>query len=271
MLNKPNETKAFIVNWIKDYFLNFAPEASAVVGISGGKDSSVTAALCVEALGKKRVIGVTMPNGVQPDIDDSNMLIEHLGISHISLNIQDAMNALEQALLQDTCLRDLTGNKELTRQTQINMQPRIRMTALYAVAQMLPNGGLVVNTCNRSEDYVGYSTKYGDAAGDLSPLGDYTVREVLQLGEALNLPKRLIYKAPSDGLSGLSDEDNLGFSYAVLDDYIERGVCPDSSVQAKIDRLHLRNLHKLQPIPHCSRPKEETRHNDCVKEQNEHE
>lgn len=254
MLKEPNKTKTAIVEWIKDYFQKYAPGASAVVGISGGKDSSVTAALCVEALGKERVIGVTMPNGVQPDIDDSHALIAYLGIAHISLNIQGATGALEQALLQDAVLRDLSGKEELTRQTQINLPPRIRMTALYAVAQMLPNGGLVVNTCNRSEDYVGYSTKYGDAAGDLSTLGDFTVREVLQLGEALGLPKRLIHKTPSDGLSGLSDEDNLGFSYAMLDDYIEQGVCPDPVIRDKIDRLHQRNLHKLQPIPHCPHP-----------------
>ena len=255
MLEEPNKTKTFIIEWIKDYFRKFAPGASAVIGISGGKDSSVTAALCAEALGKERVIGVTMPNGIQPDIDDSYLLIDHLGIPHISLNIQGVADALEKVLLQDATLQHLSRKKGLTRQAQINLPPRIRMAALYAAAQMLPNGGLVVNTCNRSEDYVGYSKKYGDAAGDLSPLGDFTVREVLQLGEVLGLPKQLIYKTPSDGLSGLSDEDNLGFSYAMLDDYIEQGVCPDPVIRDKIDQLHQRNLHKLQPIPYCPHPK----------------
>ncbi len=123
------------------------------------------------------------------------------------------------------------------------------------MAQSLPHGGLVANTCNRSEDYVGYSTKFGDAAGDFSPLSQFTVEEVLQLGEALGLPDSLVHKTPSDGLSGMSDEDKLGFRYATLDRYLATGVCEDTAALEKIERLHRRNLHKLRPMP-CYQPKE---------------
>ena len=254
MLREPNKAKDAVVQWIRDYFLHYAPRGLAVVGISGGKDSSVIAALCAEALGKERVIGVTMPNGIQPDIHDSYLLLNHLGIRHIPINIQTTVVALEKELLANSEALSSKGKEGLPKQVKINLPARIRMATLYAVAQMLPGGGLVVNTCNRSEDYVGYSTKYGDAAGDLGPLGEFTVREVLQLGKALGLPEQLIYKTPSDGLSGLSDEDNLSFSYEVLDDYMEQGICPDPTIREKINWLHKQNLHKLQPIPHCPNP-----------------
>ncbi len=211
------------------------------MGISGGKDSSVCAALCVEALGRERVIGVTMPNGVQPDIDDSIRLINHLGIKRYNINVGPAF----QALMAEV---EAQLGHEASAQTRINMAPRLRMTALYAVSQS--NNGRVVNTCNLSEDWVGYSTRYGDAAGDFSPLGGLTVQEVVAIGKVLGLPLDLVEKAPSDGLTGLTDEDNLGFTYAVLDRYIRTGVCEDPSTKALIDRKHVTNLFKLKPIPH---------------------
>ena len=172
MLKNPEKTKNEIVQWIRDYFAENGPTCSAVVGVSGGKDSSVTAALCAEALGADRVVGVLMPNGAR-----------------------------------------------------------------------------VANTCNLSEDYVGYSTKYGDAAGDFSPLANLLVHEVIQIGEVLGLPEFLIKKTPSDGLSGMSDEDKIGFTYATLDHYVLTGECPDEAIKAKIDRMHRLNLHKLQLMP----------------------
>ena len=211
------------------------------MGISGGKGSSVCAALCVEALGRERVIGVTMPNGVQPDIDDSIRLINHLGIKRYNINVGPAF----QALMAEV---EAQLGHEASAQTRINMAPRLRMTALYAVSQS--NNGRVVNTCNLSEDWVGYSTRYGDAAGDFSPLGGLTVQEVVAIGKVLGLPLDLVEKAPSDGLTGLTDEDNLGFTYAVLDRYIRTGVCEDPSTKALIDRKHVTNLFKLKPIPH---------------------
>ena len=234
-----------VVQWIRDWFEQNGPGCNAVIGISGGKDSSVVAALCAEALGTDRVIGVTMPNGVQPDIDDSMKLINHLGIRHVNLNIGSAYKALMGEVEKE--LMD-SQNAVVSRQTVINMPPRLRMTTLYAISQSL--NGRVANTCNLSEDWVGYSTRYGDAAGDFSPLGGLTVQEVKAIGKELGLPIDLVDKTPSDGLSGKSDEDNLGFTYAILDRYIRSGVCEDPAIKAKIDDKHVKNLFKLQPIPH---------------------
>ncbi|MBE5824287.1 MAG: NAD(+) synthase [Butyrivibrio sp.] len=230
-----------IVAWIRDWFANNGPKANAVIGISGGKDSSIVAALLVKALGKDRVVGVLMPNGEQKDIADSKKVVEVLGIKHFIVNINPAVEGEYEALR--------AAGVEIGKDAIINTPPRIRMTTLYAVAQSLPEGGRVTNTCNRSEDWVGYSTKYGDAAGDFSPCSDYLVCEMLQIGDALGLPKELIHKTPSDGLSGMSDEDKLGFTYATLDHYVLTGEIEDQATKEKIDRLHRLNLHKLQTIP----------------------
>ncbi|MBO6026165.1 MAG: NAD(+) synthase [Bacteroidales bacterium] len=238
------EVKKQVVQWIRDWFYECGPGCNAVIGISGGKDSSIVAALCVEALGRDRVIGVTMPNGVQKDISDSMKLINHLGIPYFNVNIGEAYKALmgevEKALGSQ--------KTEVSNQTIINMPPRLRMTTLYAISQSM--NGRVANTCNLSEDWVGYSTRYGDAAGDFSPLGGLTVQEVKAIGKELGLPIDLVEKTPSDGLCGKSDEDNLGFTYAVLDRYIRTGECDDPEVKARIDEKHVKNLFKLQPIPH---------------------
>lgn len=229
-----------LTSWIRDWFADNGPSASAVIGISGGKDSSVCAALLVRALGVDRVTAVLMPDGEQADISDSYKLTGHLGLKPLVINIGNTTSALKETLAEQITL---------SRDTQINIPPRVRMTTLYAVAQSLPNGGRVANTCNRSEDYIGYSTKYGDAAGDFSILAAYTVTEVLQIGEALGLPADLVHKTPSDGLSGLSDEDKIGFTYAVLDRYITEGVCEDEATRERIDHMHRMNLHKLKTIP----------------------
>ena len=224
------------VNWIREFFRENGPDCNAVLGISGGKDSSIAAALCVEALGKDRVIGVLMPNGEQADIDMSYELVNHLGIKHYVVNIQDAIQGLKGAIPM-----------ELTEQSRINMPPRIRMTALYAVSQCC--NGRVVNTCNLSEDWVGYSTRYGDSVGDFSPLSRLTVQEVLAIGRILDLPSELVEKVPSDGLCGKTDEDNLGFTYAELDRYIRTGEIEDQKKKERIDYLHKRNLFKLKLMP----------------------
>ncbi len=249
MLKNVEQTKNNIIQWIRDYFAKNLPDAYAVVGISGGKDSSVVAALCKEALGADRVVGVTMPNGVQPDIDDSHNVVKTLGIRHLEVNIHEITQAFAKTFKEAEGFAELTGKDGLVGESAINYPPRMRMSVLYAVAQSLPHGGLVANTCNASEDYVGYSTKFGDAAGDFSPLAHLTVEEVLQIGEYLDIPQHLVHKTPSDGLSGMSDEDKLGFTYAQLDSYIATGVCEDEAVKEKIDRLHKRNLHKIQLMP----------------------
>ena len=235
------EVKDQVVRWIRDWFEENGKGCNAVIGISGGKDSSVVAGLCVEALGKDRVIGVTMPNGVQPDIDDSIKLIKHLGIKRYNVNIGASFDALMDEV-------EASLERKASDQTRINMAPRLRMTALYAISQS--NNGRVANTCNLSEDWVGYSTRYGDAAGDFSPLGGLTVQEVVAIGIELGLPRELVIKTPSDGLCGKTDEDNLGFTYAALDRYIRTGVCDDPATKELIDRKHRLNLFKLKPIPH---------------------
>ena len=240
----PKEVKDQVVQWIRDWFEQNGPGCNAVIGISGGKDSSIVAGLCVEALGKDRVIGVTMPNGVQKDINDSMKLINHLGIRYFNVNIGETYKALRGEVEKELKSQET----EVSSQTVINMPPRLRMTTLYAISQSM--NGRVANTCNLSEDWVGYSTRYGDAAGDFSPLGGLTVQEVIAIGKELGLPIELVVKTPSDGLCGKSDEDNLGFTYAVLDRYIRTGVCEDAAIKAKIDDKHVKNLFKLKPIPH---------------------
>ena len=237
------KVKDLAVQWIRDWFEENGPGCNAVLGVSGGKDSSVVAALCAEALGKDRVIGVTMPNGVQPDINDSFRLIQHLGIRSYNINI----GAAYEALMAEVKEKLGAQGTEVSSQTVINMPPRLRMTALYAVSQS--QNGRVANTCNLSEDWVGYSTRYGDAAGDFAPLGGLTVQEVIAVGLELGLPRDLVVKTPSDGLCGKTDEDNLGFTYAVLDKYIRTGVCEDPATKALIDDKHRKNLFKLKPIP----------------------
>ena len=233
------KTKDECVKWIRDWFDVNGSGCNAVIGISGGKDSTVTAALCVEALGNDRVIGVLMPNGVQADIDDSRAVVDHLGIKSFTIDISGAVSSTLKEL-EDKGI-------EVTDQARINLPPRIRMTTLYAVSQC--HNGRVANTCNLSEDWVGYSTRYGDAAGDFSPLAHLTVAEVKAIGKLLNVPAFLVDKAPSDGLCGKTDEDNLGFTYAVLDKYIREGIIEDEDTKALIDRKHKMNLFKLQTLP----------------------
>jgi NAD+ synthase len=226
------------IQWIKDFFEKNGKDCMAVVGISGGKDSSVVAALCVEALGKDRVIGVKMPCGEQKDIDYSNMLINHLGIRGYTMNIGDAVGEIRSKFPVGVKISD---------QTTTNLPARIRMATLYAISQSV--NGRVANTCNLSEDWVGYATRYGDAAGDFSPLSQLTVTEVKAIGRELGLPSELVDKTPTDGLCGKTDEDNLGFTYAELDAYIRDGIEPSEEVKAKIDSMHEKNLFKLQPMP----------------------
>ena len=224
------------VQWIRDWFEKNGPACNAIIGISGGKDSSIAAALCVEALGKERVIGVLMPNGEQSDIDMSKMLVDHLGIKHYVVNIADSFNGLVGAI-NDAGL-------ELGKDSIINLPPRLRMSTLYAICQSC--NGRVINTCNLSEDWVGYSTRYGDSVGDMSPMSCFTVDEIRQIGRVLGVPAALIEKVPSDGLSGMSDEDKLGFTYEVLDRYIRTGEIDDPATKERIDSLHEKNLFKLR-------------------------
>ena len=234
-----DSVRAEIVKWIRDWFEVNGKGCNAVIGISGGKDSSVVAALCVEALGRNRVVGVLMPNGVQRDYSDAVDLCRFLDIKNMTVNIKSTIDALTAEI--KACVSSITS------QTTINLPPRIRMSTLYAVSQSM--NGRVANTCNYSEDYVGYSTRYGDSCGDFAPIADLTSEEVVAIGDSYGLPRYLAHKTPSDGLCGKTDEDNFGFTYAVLNKYLRTGVCDDKKALEKIESMHKKNEFKMLPMP----------------------
>ena len=227
------------VEWIRTWFAQNGPNSPAVIGISGGKDSSVVAALCVEALGRERVFGVMMPDRIQPDINVSKQLISFLDLPHTEIDVGDAVSSVKASIAR--------AGIEATSRMAINIPPRIRMTTLYAVSQCMD--GRVSNNGNRSEKYTGYSTLFGDAAGDFSPLSNLTATEVIEVGRCLGLPEQFVCKPPSDGLTGKTDEDNFGFTYEQLDTYILTGRCEDPEIQKLIEKRHNANLFKLKPMP----------------------
>ena len=225
-----------IIKWIQNWFETNGKGCNAVIGISGGKDSTVCAGLLVKALGKDRVIGVLMPNGEQADITDSYKVVNFLDIKYYTINIQEAYNSILKYM-------NFHDGLNVSKQTEENLPPRLRMSTLYAVSQSV--NGRVCNTCNLSEDWVGYSTRYGDSVGDFSPLSNYTVTEVKEIGHYLGLPSELVDKTPIDGLCGKSDEENLGFTYTELDQYIRNGILPSPKIKKIIDDKHVTNTFKL--------------------------
>jgi len=234
------------IEWIRAWFEENGKGCNAIIGISGGKDSSVAAALCVKALGKDRVIGVLMPQGVQPDIDYSKDLVEFLGIRNYTVNVGAAISDIIEAT--ETGIKESSSEKfEISIPGKTNLPPRVRMSVLYLVGAS--NNGRVINTCNLSEDWVGYATRYGDGAGDVGPISHFTVEEVIEIGRYLGLPEKFVIKPPSDGLCGKTDEDNLGFTYKELDDYIRRSIEPSPEHKARIDHLHEINQFKLKYFP----------------------
>ena len=237
------KTTVNIVEWIKKSMVNSGGN-KAVIGISGGKDSSVTAALCVKALGKENVIGVLMPDGIQRDISDSEELCNFLDIKRTRVNIENMTKNFLESLngIEDEIVPSISA------QTRLNLPPRVRMTLLYAISQSIDNSR-VVNTSNISEDWVGYATLYGDTTGAFSPLGMLTSDEVIQIGDFLGLPSRFLHKKPSDGLTGKTDEDVFGFTYEVLNRYIREGICEDEIIKKKIDDMHRYSRHKFLTIP----------------------
>lgn len=233
------ETTNDLIKFTQRWFQKNGPNCKAVIGISGGKDSSIAAALCVKALGKDRVFGVLMPQGTQTDIQMSYDLCKYLGIDFIEVDILHACRNLKHQV------RDQIGT--WSAQSSINLPPRIRMATLYAVSQSI--NGRVINTSNYSEDYVGYATRYGDTAGDFAPLSRFLVKEVKAIGYELGLPAKFIEKIPTDGLCGHTDEDNLGFTYAELDAYLESGIKPEPDKLKRIQDLHWKNLFKFKELP----------------------
>lgn len=236
-----------LVKGIQDWFNGDGgcPNGPAVIGLSGGKDSTIIAALCVRALGKQRVFGVLMPNGVQSDIKDSYEVVNTLDIPYSVANIGQAytaiINQLETPQYGET--------RVASEQTRVNLAPRLRMATLYAYSQTLK--GRVMNTCNKSETMTGYETRWGDAVGDYAPFAEFTVHEVLQIGDLLpELPQHLVHKTPSDGLCGKTDEDNLGVTYKEIDEFLLNNKLPDEPERAKrLNNLIEKSRFKREPIP----------------------
>lgn len=241
-----------LIQWLKDWFDKNGKDCNAVVGISGGIDSSTVAALCVKALGSNRVYGVLMPKGIQHDIKYSVDLIKHLKIDAIKCNIGSAVESVYKSIVngeyKDNMNKAFLRRIKISEQTKINLPARIRMSTLYAVSQSI--NGRVVNTCNLSESYCGYDTRWGDSVGDVSPLAMLTKTEVRAIAKELGLPDEFVNKIPTDGLCGKTDEENFGFSYKVLDRYIRTGEIEDLESKKKIDELHEKNLFKLKPMEH---------------------
>ena len=226
-----------IIDWIREWFENNGKNWNAVIGISGGKDSTVVAALCKEALGADRVIGVLMPNGIQSDIEDAKAVVNHLGIRSIEINIEKAVNGL---------MEQISTFVEVSTQTKINLPPRIRMSTLYAISQSYY--GRVANTSNLSEKIVSWETRWADSVGDFSPLAKYTATEVVSIGKELGLPIYLVEKIPTDGLCGHTDEESLGVTYQEIDEYIRTGKT-NTRAQKIIDKRRIQYSFKSKPIP----------------------
>ena len=237
-----------LIEWIRCWFIENGDGCNAVIGISGGKDSTIVAKLCVEALGADRVIGVMMPCGVQKDISDSIRVCEYLGIKNYTINIEGAVNA--------TLNQMKDAGIEISNQTIVNLPPRIRMSTLYAVSQS--HNGRVSNNCNLSEDICGFSTRFGDSVGDFSPLSYLTTVEIIQIGDYLGLPYDLVHKVPMDGLNVnendeyITDEDILGVRYSDIHLYArEPEVLKETNPEVfeAIRQKEIKNAFKLKPMP----------------------
>lgn len=237
----------FLVYKIKEWFEANGRD-TAVIGISGGKDSTVVAALCARALGLEHVVGVLMPNGEQTDINDSREVVQLLGIPYIEMNILDSV----MGTLKDFQYADGPAKVSVSEGARINIPAITRMMHLYAVAQSVPGHAAVVGTGNAAEVYVGYFTKFGDGACDFAPIKELWVHEVLEVGRELKLPEHLLVKPPADGLSGKTDEERLGFSYDEVFQVASGKGLADQEKAEKIRVMHQRALHKLRSIPTIS-------------------
>lgn len=233
-----------VIEFIRDYYRN-NHLGGVILGISGGKDSGVVAGLFVEALGKENVLGVTMPcHSKEEDKTDAKLVSDYYGFELINFDITNTFDAFKNEL---SGLGDFS--EENTKNSDINLKPRLRMATLYYLAALYSSlkgkTYLVAGTSNKCELYVGYFTKGGDSVHDISPIADFTVEEVIQIGEYLKVPEKVLYKKPNDGLSNQTDEDKLGVTYSDIALYMEDSCLVDEKVAAKIDKLHQGNLHKF--------------------------
>lgn len=226
-----------ITNWIKEY-VKSSYSKGVVVGNSGGKDSATVIALATKALGKENVVTIAMPcNSINADFEDAKLVADKFEVPLLKVDLTETYKTLEKEVDKIVIPKN---------EAKINAKPRLRMTTLYYVAQSLDY--LVIGTGNKCEALVGYTTKWGDSAHDFNPIGDLTVQEVLQIGEYLGVPDKIIKKAPADGLGGMTDEEKLGVTYKQIAEYIETGKTEEKAMEI-IKRKERASLHKRKPIP----------------------
>lgn len=229
-----------IIDWIKTY-VESSGAKGVVIGNSGGKDSAVVIALCVKALGKENVLTVAMPcSSIIQDLEDAKLVADTFGVKMLTVDLS--------SVYENLCLEiESTITKELFTEASINIRPRLRMTTLYTIAQQ--NNFLVAGTGNACEQFIGYTTKWGDNASDFNPLAEFTVSEVLEIGKLIGVPDKIINKAPNDGLGSGNDEEKIGVTYAEIEEYISTGKTLNKSSMEKIQKLHKQSEHKRIPIP----------------------
>lgn len=243
ILNLEEETNN-IIKWIKEYIKQSGAKG-VVVGNSGGKDSSTVIALATKAIGKENVITIGMPClSNDNDLEDARLVSETFNVPILEIDLSSTYNELEDKINKELIKNNLSN--EISKEGKINIRPRLRMTTLYGVAQTL--GYLVAGTGNKSEAFVGYTTKWGDSSSDFNPIANFTVEEVLQIGKYLGVPNKIITKAPNDGLEGKTDEEKMGVTYKQIAEYMETGKT-DIEVIEKIEKLHKISEHKRNPIP----------------------
>lgn len=227
------------INWIREYVESTGAKG-VVLGNSGGKDSATVLAMSVKALGKERVLAVGMPCNSKPeDLEDAKLVANTFGVKMITVDITNTYNELEREIQVEL-------NQELINESKINIKPRLRMTTLYGIAQTF--GSLVIGTGNLCERMVGYTTKWGDSSSDFNPIGNFTVDEVLVIGEYLGVPDKIIKKAPSDGLGKLTDEEKMGVTYKQIAEYIETGKTDELAME-NIARRNKNSKHKRELVP----------------------
>lgn len=244
------KVKDQLVQGIRDWFDKNGKGCNAVIGLSGGKDSTIVAKLCVEALGANRVYGFGLPDKGQ-GLNEADEIADWLGIHFSEVPIHEITEATNNGIWNSflySSKNDSAINITISDQTKQNIPPRIRMTVLYAFSQSL--NGRVIGTCNASENYIGYFTKYGDGASDFEPIAELTVHEIYQIGDALGIPKKWVYKVPDDGLPHSCPDDEkfekMGFNYEKLDKYIREGTSGDDVADNAIARMHEMNLFKMK-------------------------
>lgn len=229
-----------VINWIKNYVEESSAEG-VVIGNSGGKDSAVVIGLCTKALGKEKVLTVAMPCSSTPkDLEDAKLVADTFGVKMLTVDLSSTYKNLYTEIETEL-------EKEISPYVSINIRPRLRMTTLYTIAQQY--GYLVAGTGNACEQFIGYTTKWGDNASDFNPLAEFTVSDVLKMGKILGVPNAILEKAPDDGLGLGADEEKLGIKYSEIEDYLKYGITLNPLSTATIELMHKKSHHKRSEIP----------------------